>query len=159
MGEIIPLNKEYIPQKKKKIFKKINIIVGFLAGVATIVTAVITLVSMKFNRDWQAIAEKYNNEGLELYNAGNYEEAIELYTKAIKLEDKGIEDIDMCYFNRGMAYYKLGEYERAIAEFTQAININTRAKYYFSRAAAYEKIGEDVKAGLDNVSGLSSTIQ
>lgn len=99
--------------------------------------------------DWQAIAEEYNNDGLELYNSSKYAEAIELYDKAISLESKGIDDIDICYYNRGRAYYKLGDYNHAIGDLTNAININKKSKYYKERGFIYETMGETEKAIAD----------
>ncbi len=110
-------------------------------------------------KDWQGIAEKYNNDGLEQFELGKYEEAIELYNKAIKLENKGINDIEVCYYNRGRAYYKLGNYETAIENYSQAIKISPKSKYYLARAAAYEALGDKEKAALDNVSAIGAIME
>lgn len=112
-----------------------------------------------FEKDWQKIVENYNNDGLEQYNLGEYEEAIVLYNKAIDLEDKGIEDIEVCYYNRGRAYFKLGNYQKAIGDYTIAIEISPQSKYYSDRAVAYEKIGETEKAALDNLRAITTIIE
>ena len=91
-----------------------------------------------------------------MYNSGEYKEAIEIYDDVIKLENKGIYNIDVTYFNRGMAYYKIKEYEHAIGDFTNAINLKPRSKYYFNRANAYTQIGENAMATEDNVKGIAS---
>ena len=110
-------------------------------------------------KDWQKIAEKYNNDGLELYNLGKYEESIEAYDKAIELESKGIDDIEVCYYNRGRAYFKMGNYQKAIGDYTMAIEISPKSKYYSDRAVTYEKIGENEKAALDNIKALTAIIE
>lgn len=107
-------------------------------------------------RDWQKMAEEYNNEGLNCFNHGDYDQAIELYTKAIDLEKKGIDDIEVCYYNRGRAYYKQGDNKKAIGDFTQAISIKPKSKYYFDRAEAYEAAGEAENALNDRLKGAVS---
>ena len=110
-------------------------------------------------KDWKKIAEQYNNEGLELYNLGEYEEAITLFDKAIGLESKGIEDIEVCYYNRGRTYFKLGNYQKAIGDYTIAIEISPLSKYYSERAFTYKMIGETEKAALDNIRALTTIIE
>ncbi len=106
-----------------------------------------------------AIAEEYNNTGLEMYNSGEYEAAIEMYDKAIVLAKREIDNLDMCYYNRGRAYYKLGSYEKAIDDYTVAIAINPRSKYYSDRAVTYEKLGDTKNAALDNARAIMNNIE
>ncbi len=162
MGKIIRFNNKTIvhiqvPKKKKHSVKKI---VGILITVITTFCTItgITVFTL-LEKDWQKIAEQYNNEGLDLYNLGKYEEAIVLYDKAIDLENKGIENIEVCYYNRGRAYFKLGNYEKAIGDYTIAIEISPEAKYYSDRAIAYEKIGESQKASLDNARAITNIME
>jgi tetratricopeptide (TPR) repeat protein len=75
------------------------------------------------------IAVKYYNEGKSQSLAGNRQEAIILYTKAI--EHYPIEDTYMkseAYYNRGLNKRYLDDYKSAIADYTQAINY--RPDYY-----------------------------
>lgn len=109
-----------------------------------------------FHKDWTVIAEQYNNDALELYDSGKYEEAIKLYNKAIELEDKNIEGIETCYYNRGRAYYKQGNYLKAIGDYTKAIEISPKGKYYSERAMAYEAAGDSANAMLDNMQAALS---
>ncbi|MCM1416854.1 MAG: tetratricopeptide repeat protein [bacterium] len=164
MGEIIQLNHkndnndEAVAIEKKKLFIKEKI--GVLFWVLTTFCTITGVTVVKFvERDWQEIAEQYNNNGLELYNLGEYEEAIVLYDKAIDLEDKDIRDIEVCYYNRGRAYFKLGNYQKAIGDYSIAIEISPQSKYYKDRAVAYEMIGETEKAALDNISALTSIVK
>lgn len=109
--------------------------------------------------DWQSKAEEYNNKGLDLYNSGYYEEAIEMYDNAIALEKQGIEDIDICYYNRGRAYYKLGNYEKAVGDFTISIEIKPHAKYYSNRAEAYRALGDHANASLDDSKAILNAFE
>ena len=164
MGEIIRFgnkgaNTDEIstPREKKMSVKK------WLTLIVTIITTFCTVTGITIytlvEKEWQKIAEKYNNDGLELYNLGKYEESIEAYDKAIELESKGIDDIEVCYYNRGRAYFKMGNYQKAIGDYTMAIEISPKSKYYSDRAVTYEKIGENEKAALDNIKALTAIIE
>lgn len=175
MGKII-----YFKEKSKKSSKKGKLhknIAGFISLIASICTisgvtvwGLLEYISEKDNipfqneenieneTDWQALAEQYNNEGLELHNLGEYEKAIEQYNRVIDME-ADIEDIDVCFFNRGQAYYKLKDYQKAISDYTMAIEINAKAKYYSNRALAYEKIGDIENMALDNARVFTSMIK
>lgn len=159
MAKIINFNNgnrdmnEIKTRDRKSIVKKCASIITIIATFCTI--SGVTVLSF-LDKDWQEISETYNNEGLELYDLGKYEEAIELYDKAINLENKGIRDIEICYYNRGRAYFKLENYEKAIGDYTKAIEISPKSKYYSDRAVAYERLGEYEKAALDNMRALTN---
>lgn len=164
MGEIIQFNHKNennsktvtFERKKYSIRKWVGILITVFTTFCTITgITILTLVE----KDWQEIAEQYNDDGLELYNLGKYEEAIALYDNAIKLENRNINDIDICYYNRGRAYFKLGDYQKAIGDYTIAIEISPKSKYYSERAVTYEKIGETEKAASDNFSAFITIIE
>ena len=169
MGEVIRFDKvsknteekkDNTKKKPKSTIATVGIIVGIIAGICGILgTSVVGIYNHFFTEDWQERAEQYNNKGLDLYNSGQYEEAIEWYDKAIVLETKKIEDIDICYFNRGRAYYNLANYEKAIGDFSIAIGINPRAKYYSQRALAYKQVGDTVNEALDNVKAVAGALE
>lgn len=147
-------------KKTKSALATVGIIVGIIAGIFSILgISVVNIHNHFFSENWQEMAQQYNNKGLDLYNSGRYEEAIEWYDKAIALETKKIEDIDICYFNRGRAYYILGNYEKAIGDFSIAIGINPRAKYYSQRALAYKQTGDTVNEALDNVKAVAGALE
>lgn len=162
MGKIIELPRDFEEEpdeKKKKFFIKLKKVVAIISTICGITGLTAWgLINLAFEKDWQTIAEEYNNEGLDLYNSGEYEKAIELYEKAIALEEKGIDDIEVCYFNRGRAYYKLGDYEKAIGDYTIAIDINPKAEYYSQRALAYGMIGDTANETLDNLRAIGSSL-
>lgn len=164
MGEIIRFGNKgantdginTFKKKKSSVKKRITLIVTIITTFCTVTgITVCTLVE----KDWQEISEKYNNNGLELYDLGEYEKAIELYDKAINLENKGIRDVEVCYYNRGRAYFKIGNYEKAIGDYTKAIEISPKSKYYSDRAVSYMRIGETERATLDNISALTGIIE
>lgn len=169
MGKIIKFNKECDadnitqPNAKKQKHRIIGVIWSIIVGTGVVFglygTSIKDLRNTYFSPDWQAIAEKYNNEGLQLYNLGEYEDAIAMYDKAIELEEKDIENIDVCYFNRGMAYYKLGDYEKAVGDYTIAINDNPRSKYYLQRALAYNMLGDSANEALDNLKAITGALE
>jgi len=71
---------------------------------------------------------------------GQYEKAIEDYSKAIDLS-QNMEDIYVIYYNRGYAYDSKGEYDKAIEDFTKAIDINPEyIKAYNNRGFSYRSI-------------------
>ena len=87
----------------------------------------------------QAIAQSRDADaaftrGVELQQAGRFNEAIKAYDEAIQLGS----DYPVAYNNRGAAYGAVGRYERAIADFDRAIGLS--AKYteaYCNRGAAF----------------------
>jgi tetratricopeptide (TPR) repeat protein len=65
---------------------------------------------------------------------GQYQKAIDDYTKAIELNSKNAG----AYYNRGIAYNDLGQYQKAIDDYTKAIELNPKdAGAYGNRGVAY----------------------
>lgn len=164
MGEIIIFknkikNKNRVEKATKKKCSAKKVIVILMTFITTFCTITGITVLTLLEKDWQEIAEQSNNDGLELYNLGKYEEAIALYDKAIDLESKGIKDIEVCYYNRGRAYFKLGNYQKAIGDYTKAIEISPQSKYYSERAVAYEMLGDSANAMLDNIKAITTIVE
>lgn len=148
------INKEKRISKINKL-KKVVIVISTVCGITGI--TLLGLLESVLKKDWQAIAEQYNNDGLDLYNTGEYEKAIDLYNKAIELEAKDIEHLETVYYNRGMAYYNLGDYQKAIGDYSIAIQIAPSAKYYTARANAYEAVGKTENAFMDNMKAVTES--
>ena len=62
-------------------------------------------------------AETYNNRGITYCQEGEYNQAIDSFSKAVELDPNYVE----VYNNRGVAYYYKGDFDLAIQEFNQAI--------------------------------------
>lgn len=72
----------------------------------------------------------YWHLGIVLAKAGEYDEAIENYTKALETEswdlDRDFHRLfdDVVYFHRGLAYFEQQKYQNALADFEKAIQKN-----------------------------------
>ena len=64
-----------------------------------------------------AKALPYLTEGIDLYRAGKYNEAIKVFSKAIEIEPMQSQ----AYSNRGLCYYILGNNQGTFEDFEQAI--------------------------------------
>ena len=58
--------------------------------------------------------------GEQYFIDGEYEKAIEEYTKVIKIKPRAIEEI----YNRGRAYQELGQEQNAIDDFKRVLELN-----------------------------------
>ena len=82
-------------------------------------------------------SEEYFDRAYDYAENGEYQLAIDNYTKAIRIDP----DDATAYYNRGVAYYDLGNYEDAIADYTRAIRIDPDyADAYFNRGLSYKKL-------------------
>ncbi len=121
-------------------------------------------------------AKAYFQRGNKSFNAGEYQEAIDDYNKAIELD---LQDTKT-YYNRGNAYRALGEYQKAINDYDKAIALSPHrvnahhalgeyqeaindydkaialdpqdAGAYYNRGNAYRALGEYQKAINDYIS-------
>jgi tetratricopeptide (TPR) repeat protein len=79
-------------------------------------------------------AVSFFRKGKESYDQKDYDQAIDAYTQAIRLNPNYTE----AYYNRGSAYYYKKDYDRTIGDFTQAIRLNPNlATAYNNRGLAY----------------------
>lgn len=76
------------------------------------------------------LATQYFDQGVEKFDAGNYQGAVDDYTKAIEINPQD----ETAYLTRGVAKRNLNDRQGAIADFTMAIEINPRfVLAYFNR--------------------------
>jgi tetratricopeptide (TPR) repeat protein len=88
-------------------------------------------------------AKEYYERAFTFAQAGNIEEAINLYTLAV---EKDPEFID-AYYNRGVMHFFLREYREAIEDLNRVIEKRPdHAMAYASRGSVYDKIGDGQKA-------------
>ena len=79
-------------------------------------------------------AEAYNNRGIAYAGKGQYDKAVEDYSRAIDLDAR----FDKAYNNRGNAYWHLGNHAASLADYQKAIEINPRdPNAYYNLACRY----------------------
>ena len=81
------------------------------------------------------------NQATDLENQGNFKEAIDVLSKALKLDPNDIE----CYNNRAWDYYDLKDFKNSSSDFNQILKIdslNTAALYGLGYIS-YEKENYD----------------
>jgi tetratricopeptide (TPR) repeat protein len=84
-------------------------------------------------------ATEYFRSGLRYFKAGNYQEAVNEYSKALQLDSRDVAT----YYNRGIAYDNLKLYQQSISDFDKAINLisdNSRLASFDSQTYAYRGI-------------------
>jgi tetratricopeptide (TPR) repeat protein len=76
------------------------------------------------------------------FYAGDYEKAVDLYSKAIDSQDLSGKRLAVAYRGRGEANFKLQDYDAAIQDLTLAIGLDSSAdnlaECYRWRARAYQ---------------------
>ncbi len=88
----------------------------------------------------------YEFKGDVLFNAGETEDAIKSYNKAIALDQR----YEPTLMKRGRAYRKMNQYNRAAKDFTRVIGIDpTNPAAYLERGAARYASGEYAEAVAD----------
>jgi tetratricopeptide (TPR) repeat protein len=104
----------------------------------------------KLEREIKAKAEKTVGQWLEDGNAdyasGNYQDAIEAYSKAIELDPECVPT----YLGRGITYLSLNEFKKALADCSKAVELdpNFDLSYGF-RGLAYYRMREFERAMID----------
>jgi tetratricopeptide (TPR) repeat protein len=93
-------------------------------------------------------AREYNAQGLEAYNAKNYDAAIAAYTKAYELEPSNAvrkKNLATVYFARGIESYNARNLDAAISDFNESLLLepdNASVKRYLERAQADKTLAE-----------------
>ena len=88
-------------------------------------------------------AIEWFEKGYASDTSGNYNDAVNAYSKAIVLDPKYVE----AYYKRGFAYSKLGQYQRAIKDYDEAIRLKSDdAELYVFRGGAYYFLGQHQRA-------------
>ena len=96
----------------------------------------------------------YMDSGIEHAQKGEYQEAVDDFTRAIKIKP----DFADAYYNRGLVYYNLGKYQEAVDDYTRAIKIKPDyASAYLNRGITKEKLGIDDCSDYKKACELGST--
>lgn len=83
-------------------------------------------------------ANSLSQEGLELFNKGQYQEAIEKFTSTIELKPNDTEILFTAYFNRGQAHSKLNHSTNAIDDYSKVLELKPGfSKAFYHRSIAY----------------------
>jgi tetratricopeptide (TPR) repeat protein len=90
------------------------------------------------------------NAGEDAFYAGNYDEAIRLYTRAIASGELSQEQLSEVYELRGFTWDDKGDYDKAIADYTKAIEIDPKNSYaYINRGVDWYDKGDYDRAIAD----------
>ncbi|MBC6434143.1 tetratricopeptide repeat protein [Nostoc sp. HG1] len=117
-----------------------------LTGVAGCITLGVGAWQLRLPKPLTDAQQTLYQEGVNKYEAGNYEGAVEHLNQAIELDPKNA----LAYNKRGDAYYRLGDYEQAQADSSQAISLNPQdANAYFDRGFAFSELGKYKEAIAD----------
>ena len=88
----------------------------------------------------------YNNLGATHMAEGEYDKAIECFTRALKARRKSPE----AHCNRGTAYSEKGEHDKAVADLSKAIELNPEfADAYYNRAVVHYQMKQYEKSWQD----------
>jgi tetratricopeptide (TPR) repeat protein len=77
------------------------------------------------SKGYNKYADQFFAQGDAWFKKGEYDRAIEDFTKVLKMAPGGAEN-SVVYYNRGLAYYKNREYERAILDFDRALELTPK---------------------------------
>ena len=91
------------------------------------------------------LSEKAKNEGNDFFRKGQFPEAIERYTEAIKCAPRN----PALYSNRAAAYSKLGEMPMAIKDCAKAIEIDPKFAKAYTRKAYCHYVMKDYNKARD----------
>ncbi|QFS42579.1 serine/threonine-protein kinase [Nostoc sphaeroides] len=127
-----------------------------LAGVTGCITLGVGAWQLKLLKPLTNAQQTLYQEGVNKYDAGNYEGAVEDFNQAIELDPKNA----LAYNKRGDAYYRLGDYEQAQADSSQAILLNPQdANAYFDRGFALSELGKYKEAIADYTQAIKLNSQ
>jgi tetratricopeptide (TPR) repeat protein len=80
--------------------------------------------------------------GNQAAQAGRYDQAIRLYTRAIESGGLSDQNLAVAYANRGSAKDDSGRTDQAVKDFNRALELDPdHAEAYYNRSFAYEKKG------------------
>lgn len=82
--------------------------------------------------------ETHMYDGRFFSGQGQYDRAIEEFTKAIAIDPDSAE----AYYSRGLAYIMIEDYASAVKDYDKAIELDPSAVAYNNRCWSYYKMGE-----------------
>ncbi len=86
-----------------------------------------------------ANASAYYNRGFERLDIGDYQGAIDDYTRALQIDSNQ----PTAYNNRGLAKFQVGDFAGAVADYTRSLELNSNESVvYFNRGFARFNLGD-----------------
>ena len=93
-------------------------------------------------------ARKFYEQGIEQAEAGNFEEAIKLFTKSIDIQPEDYYS----WYNRGIAKNRLGLYEESLPDFNQTVKLAPEYKKGYLNRGTTKKRLTDYEGALSDYS-------
>jgi tetratricopeptide (TPR) repeat protein len=130
-------------EQQKQHYKKLLLVI---TGVAGCIAFGVGAWQLRLPKPVNNAQKQLYQEGVNKYDAGNYEGAVEDFNQVIELDPQNA----LAYNRRGDAYYRLGDYEQAKADSSQAILLNPQdANAYYDRGFAFYELGKYKEAIAD----------
>jgi len=96
---------------------------------------------MAFEREGGSSPIEDFDKAIEAEANGEFEIAIDYYTKIINSGEVGVENLAVIYSNRASLYAGLGESNNALEDFSESLQLNPNAAVtYANRGAHYEQL-------------------
>ncbi|MEH2196240.1 MAG: tetratricopeptide repeat protein [Nostoc sp.] len=141
------------PNQRKQEHKKLLLV---LTGIASFIAIGVLVWQLRLPKPVNDAQKQLYQEGVNKYNAGNYEGAVEDLNQVIELDPKNA----LAYNKRGDAYYRLGDYEQAQADSSKAIVLNPQdGNAYFDRGFAFSELGKYKEAIADYTQAIKLNSQ
>lgn len=113
------------------------------------------LLAVRLDPAFAECGSVYNDLGVRLLEKGDYDEAVELFTQAVRTEPGFVN----AYTNLGAAYHRMGRYRDAAREFLKALGKDPLCgQAHFNLALSYTELGMHREA-LSEITKASGLVQ
>ena len=107
------------------------------------VVAIVAVISMGCAKKAPQDAKTLIQDGIQAYKQGNYQKALDTFTKAVDADPKNAE----AHFFMGNSLALLGKKQEAIAEYEKSIQLAPNVPQpYYNEGNAYASLGKDKEA-------------
>ena len=132
---------------RRRALKRKLTLICIVAVLVLVVAGVVSAYFAKVNKERKEQQLAYRQEGIEYYEQGNYEQALESFQKALADSKGKIGDVEMdiCFY-KARTQYELGDAEGALDTYKAVIDYNESPKAYFLRGNLYLQLGKEAKA-------------